>query len=628
MIGTMNQPGQQPQPQQGQPQQPAQMPQQPGQQQPQQGQPQQSPERQKLIEAIVNQKLITEKENGLRNMQLQMETNPTTVAKQKEQELLNLTKQEVTAKLGPGIQQQGQQMAQAQAQQAALGIGGVPRPPMGMAAGGIVAFQGGGGTAIDPRALLTGSQTKTWEEKIIDAMRKGASITDIIKAIGSNPEGQAALSRIAPRASAPESAPEPFNEENLSDIPVKEQGIASVAPTPVTKAPTPETYLGRPVTPEMRSVMDVAQNQKGLEGFNQRVTDAIYGDSPVNPGYAGRNPPADPYMGIQDEARKSLASTEDLTNPLPPQPPRQEPAGIANEEAVAQATEEERFNQRMKDETIKLLDVDPEAKGLAALGVYDKRMGKSQGLADAYGGRVSDLEALLAQQQDPRRNKMDRLKATLLGMGGRTNAGSAFGGGLAASMNEQNRQDMDQRAGIGALATMGKSQYDMQAPIDTGGYNAYDTNKNRAETASREALRTGAGMANTDKTTEVGKETNRLRAVANALQQQNQLDGKTYAAIDRAQSQLEALNERVTDRLDTDQQYMMANAAFAIAMADDEQGEALKQYEKMQQARARIEKEEGTAAQRKQITTFTDSLYRRAGIPITGSSGFKVTEVK
>ena len=71
-------------------------------------------------------------------------------------------------------------------------------------------------------------------------------------------------------------------------------------------------------------------------------------------------------------------------------------------------------------------------------------------------------------------------------------AGSAFGGGLAASMNEQNSQDMDQRAGIGALATMGKSQYDMQAPIDTGGYNAYDTNKNRANAESREAQRTRA----------------------------------------------------------------------------------------------------------------------------------------
>ena len=101
-----------------------------------------------IVTLIAMQKMKTDLERKAQETHLQMQTTPQTIAQQREQEVLGLTKQEVSQQLQPGIQQMGQQMAQAQAPQGPpQGIASVPRPPMGMAAGGIVAFQGGGSTS-------------------------------------------------------------------------------------------------------------------------------------------------------------------------------------------------------------------------------------------------------------------------------------------------------------------------------------------------------------------------------------------------------------------------------------------------------------------------------------------------
>ena len=102
-----------------------------------------------IISLIAMQMMKTNLEKSAQDVRLKMQTTPQTIAQQREQEVLGLTKQEVSQQLQPGIQQLGQQMAQAQPprQGPPQGIASVPRPPMGMAAGGIVAFQGGGSTS-------------------------------------------------------------------------------------------------------------------------------------------------------------------------------------------------------------------------------------------------------------------------------------------------------------------------------------------------------------------------------------------------------------------------------------------------------------------------------------------------
>lgn len=112
---------------------------------------------QELLDLIALQKLKSEKESAMRDMQLQMaqQGKPPTIAQRREAEVLGMTKDEI-------LQQQGGIMKQKQdAQQKALeelaaqrnpaaGIPTLPTPEVmpeaAMAAGGIVAFAGGGGT--------------------------------------------------------------------------------------------------------------------------------------------------------------------------------------------------------------------------------------------------------------------------------------------------------------------------------------------------------------------------------------------------------------------------------------------------------------------------------------------------
>jgi|TARA_S200002703_G_scaffold89676_2_gene77341 hypothetical protein len=109
---------------------------------------------QELVDLLALQQLKSEKEAAARNMQMQMQQNPATIAQQREQEVLGMIKQEQGRKLGDvaqrtagtlgQINKKAQQNVQRTAKQGLPAMGG-PRKPAMMAGGGIVGYQGGGG---------------------------------------------------------------------------------------------------------------------------------------------------------------------------------------------------------------------------------------------------------------------------------------------------------------------------------------------------------------------------------------------------------------------------------------------------------------------------------------------------
>jgi hypothetical protein len=122
---------------------------------------QQYQQSQQLVDLLALQQLKSEKEAAARNMQMQMQQNPATIAQQREQEVLGMIKQEQGRKLGDvaqrtagtlgQINKRTQQNMQRAAKQGLPSIGGPQRPPANapqrpamMAGGGIVAFQEGG----------------------------------------------------------------------------------------------------------------------------------------------------------------------------------------------------------------------------------------------------------------------------------------------------------------------------------------------------------------------------------------------------------------------------------------------------------------------------------------------------
>jgi hypothetical protein len=107
---------------------------------------------QELVDLLALQQLKSEKEAAARNMQMQMQQNPATIAQQREQEVLGMIKQEQGRKLGDvaqrtagtlgQINKRSQQNMQRTAKQGLPAMGG-PRKPAMMAGGGIVAFREG-----------------------------------------------------------------------------------------------------------------------------------------------------------------------------------------------------------------------------------------------------------------------------------------------------------------------------------------------------------------------------------------------------------------------------------------------------------------------------------------------------
>lgn len=108
---------------------------------------------QQLVDLLALQKLKSEKEAAARSLQLQQPNagGLPTVAQQREQEVMDMTRQEVAQQVGQAAQQQ-QEKQQAAMQQLMSGLARAPgaanaMSPQAMAAGGIVAFQSGGGTS-------------------------------------------------------------------------------------------------------------------------------------------------------------------------------------------------------------------------------------------------------------------------------------------------------------------------------------------------------------------------------------------------------------------------------------------------------------------------------------------------
>ena len=115
---------------------------------------------QELVDLLALQQLKSEKEAAARNMQMQMQQNPATIAQQREQEVLGMIKQEQGRKLGDvaqrtagtlgEINKRAQQNVQRTAKQ---GLPAMRSPQRRMAQGGIIGFKEGGGGEISEEQI-------------------------------------------------------------------------------------------------------------------------------------------------------------------------------------------------------------------------------------------------------------------------------------------------------------------------------------------------------------------------------------------------------------------------------------------------------------------------------------------
>jgi len=255
-----------------------------------------------------------------------------------------------------------------------------------------------------------------------------------------------------------------------------------------------------------------------------------------------------------------------------------------------------------------------------AEGNFSKHTAGSRGIAELLARREQQMQDAITKQQDPETLRRNKLKATLLGMGSSNSqyASNAFARGLAGSMNEQSRQDKDQLGGIATLNKMAGDRMDKLRPLEEGVFNAgqsaYDTTN---DNAYKNAL-TEAQMSNADQVAIGQAEENRLRALAADLTKQGMVDGKTDTAIRGAFGELEKINNRVSDKLAEDGEYIAANAEMQRGIEEggkSGQKRIDKAVARIVDAKRRVQEMEGYAPAVSKIENWLKTLYTRSGVP-------------
>lgn len=386
---------------------------------------------QQLIDLLALQKLKSEKDAAARDMQMKMQQQPQTIKQQRESELLQRTKDDMVKQTAGVMQQkqmqqqknmqrmaQGQmpqrpQMPQQRPQQPQMpmarqagGLGGLPIPRM--AAGGIVAFQEGRIVRL------------TEGQKLKIRNQFGDQADRIITAIDNKPQGEA-YNVINEQLNLGDTS-----AAEMSDVMSRTSGLGGIGAglnLATQKAP--------PAGPDVQTTM-VTPPKFDRPNVSTTPPDvALFPDempSKVEPVTAKVEPPAAPM------------ETPSVLSPK------------GNVDAVAQAAPMSPAQQRLNE----LLYSDPSVGGgdMGSAGaeaamqrgfdIADAQTGR-QDKADRFQSMIDRLEALEEREYSPDEERSDRLKAFLIGAGGRTNVGSVFGGGAAASINMKRDQKRQRR---------------------------------------------------------------------------------------------------------------------------------------------------------------------------------------
>lgn len=372
---------------------------------------QQYQQSQQLVDLLALQQLKSEKETAARNMQMQMQQNPATIAQQREQEVLGMIKQEQGRKLGDvaqrtagtlgQINKRAQQNVQRTAKQGLPSIGGPQRPPANapqrpamMAGGGIVAFQEG---SKGPISAVSEEEIREYLARFnqLDNPRnREMAKEDILKVRAQEAKSVARTQALAGKApgAASRRAQRQFAEEYdptaaLGGPPKTEP---SAAPTERT---IPDMGGMGVLAPQLPKVEPDATKAQGLEAL-------------------GLAPPTPPPTVVGTE-RQDMARTLMSEMGVKPEGTREE----ARETAEARTK-----------------------------GILDAAIGREEGKLGPKESQLQRMQDLQAQQTDPDKLRRERLKAGLLGAAGRgSTALAGFGAGV---FNQRTQQEAAARKNL------------------------------------------------------------------------------------------------------------------------------------------------------------------------------------
>ena len=380
-----------------------------------------------LLDLLALQKLKSEKEAAARDLQMQMQNNPQTIAEQREKEVLDLTKQEMQ----PQRPQQPQGQPQPQQGAPQQGISSVAPPAQGFAEGGIVSGFQDGGYVPDDSASSFEEEYKRIEDR--NTKRR----EDLMNWLGVD----------SGTSEEDEGDDRSFGYRLGESIRERTGNAVDGVTAPVKQA---------------ANLIDAAG-----QAFRGPGADILEGLFPVVPS----KPEPKKEVAADGSAPLELIEPQgtriDPDKPVPPKSARETALEKALDRGLAVDPEQAR--------------IDAQQNAQSTFGMSDKEKARMSSL-------LAEQDAAYRRETDPETQRKQKLQEFLRGMGGRSNFGSVMGGGSAASANERERQQKSAKEGLAALI-QGQGDFS-EAKRDSGiaVYGAGADGRDTAQTALNNAI--------------------------------------------------------------------------------------------------------------------------------------------
>ena len=416
---------------------------------------------QQLIDLLALQKIKSMQEAAARQMQLQMAQqqaangeSSSTIAQQREKEVMDMTKNELAQQRGELAQQQGVEQKEAM-QKLMGGIASAPgaasaMEPQAMAAGGIVTFKTGDDVKDERYKRKEGESFEDFRTRVL-AMEQADTQARLKQERNETERGR--LMELEKRGGAA-IPPSPYGIK-------RDLGIASLAPAPAA-----------PQAPQTER-LPVSEAQATMQAGPQ----------------AAMPPPAPrPMAPPPPQAAKPPMPA---APPAPPKPQQQQGLG-----GLQMGPPEDTLQNALRRQSVAAMNIDPKAEKLAEEARVEGRLKLTPAQRGVFDEGIAGLRGMYDQDFDPEMLRREGIKRYLLGMGGRSMG--EFAGGAGNAMDFDTRQKAQKLARFKDLQEKREGLVSLERePVKSGieaGFKTYE----QAGNTQRTGLTAGANVFGTE----------------------------------------------------------------------------------------------------------------------------------
>lgn len=574
---------------------------------------------QDLLDLLALQKIKSQKEAAARQMQLQMAQQGQqngqanmTVAQQREQEVNELTKNELAQQRGDTAQKQAGDQ-QAAMQKMMSGIAAAPgaaaaAQPKAMAAGGIVHFDDGGPTGKKPLdeqaqlALQEAQRTGDRNAMMMTIKKLAAAGYDVATLI---PRGVMGAAESVVRGVADSRLGRALGLDAIPKLPESAYGGDRTSMTPM---------------------MDKIRREEAAANTPPQAAPAGPPVSPAYPDESRRGPAANvPPASVVAAAQNAPRPPAPPAGPKPPAAPgiaglpgaAAAPAGPA----VAPAND---FGSKLEAAALKNAEIDPAARQLDEERRVEGRLALTPDQRKVYEEGIGGLQQMYQQQYDPERLQREGLKRALIGAGGRRYG--EFAGAASAGMDYDEKMRAAKLKEFGDVQKARTGLIDLDRGVVKEGIGAGQKAYEQGSLSQRQGLESGSKLYSTDVETrnkaldrEIEKLKIKAQQDATAAQRESLSYDKARTVYSATLGKVQELERRLDD--DFSKQYGM------LLMA--EQSGKMDASQKNQLETAKLQLQQQKAKIRRELEPVLESARQKLGVTSTDGFGeMKKVETK